>query len=279
MWLNDGSVMAIYGGLLVAGLVSSLHCIGMCGPLLVGFSQAFARADGRRGVAMDFVWYHAGRIWTYALLGFAAGAVGAGVRHGSAVMGWHQAAGIAIGVVVILSGIALLGVVPGLKIDKLLDGCAMQRWRRFDWFRSLLAGRGALPRLLLGVVMGFLPCGLVYAMLAVVAALPTPWHAAGGMIVFGIGTLPSLTAVLATAHLLPAAWRAHGTKVAAVIVVLTGAWMVTRAAMSHNHGDHGPDHEHHHHDAAAVLPGKTHEIAIANGLDKPIRAEDDVSRV
>ncbi len=279
MWLNDGSVMAIYGGLLLAGLVSSLHCIGMCGPLLVGFSQAFQRADGHRGVAMDFVWYHVGRIWTYALLGFAAGVVGAGVRHGSAVMGWHRAAGIGIGVVVIFSGVALLGAIPGLKIESLIDGCAMHRWRRFDWFRSLLAGHGPLPRLLLGVVMGFLPCGLVYAMLAVVAALPTPWHAAGGMIVFGVGTLPSLTAVLAAAHLLPAKWRAHGTKVAAVIVVLTGVWMAVRAALPHDHGDHGPEQEHHHHDAAAVLPGKTTEFMTGNRLDKPMRAEDDVSSV
>lgn len=254
--MNDTSIMAIYGGLLLAGLVSSLHCIGMCGPLLVGFSQVFERQQGGggRGVAMDFAWYHAGRIWTYALLGFAAGVVGAGVRHGSAVMGWHQAAGIGIGIVVILSGVALLGVVPGLKIEALIDGCALQRWRRFDWFRALLAGRGALPRLLLGVVMGFLPCGLVYAMLAVVAALPTPWQAAGGMIVFGIGTLPSLTAVLAASHLMPAKWRAHGTKLAAVIVMLTGAWMIARTVLPHDHGDHdGQQHQQHDHSEHAGL--------------------------
>jgi sulfite exporter TauE/SafE len=253
--IKDGSVIAIYGGLLLAGLVSSLHCIGMCGPLLIGFSQVFERQGGRRGLAMDFAWYHAGRIWTYAMLGFAAGLVGAGVRHGSAVMGWHRTAGIGIGVVVILSGIALLGVIPGLKMEAMIDGCAVQRWRRFDWFRALLAGRGALPRLLLGVVMGFLPCGLVYAMLAVVAALPTPWHAAGGMIVFGIGTLPSLTAVLAASHLVPATWRAHGTTVAAVIVVLTGAWMIARAALPHEHGD--DDHQHHNHSQHAAKPPAT----------------------
>ena len=223
----------------------SLHCIGMCGPILIGFSQVFKQVaptlEGKRiersrwRVVWEFGWYHLGRIWTYALLGFAAGWVGAGVRHSAAVMGWHRAAGVVIGVAVILSGILLLGIIPGLKVSALVDGCALKQWSAWRWFNALLRSRGAAPRLLLGVVMGFLPCGLVYAMLAVVAALPTPWHAAFGMTVFGIGTLPSLTVVMAAVHLVPIRLRANGTRVAAVMVVLTGIWMTVRASLPHEH--------------------------------------------
>jgi len=112
----------------------------------------------------------------------------------------------------------------------------------------------------------------------VTAALATPWHAALGMIVFGLGTLPSMTAVLMVSHLLPAKWRGHGTKPAAIIVLLTGVWMVARAALPHEHHDHGPDQEHqHHHDVSGFEPGKSHENTTVNCLDKPISPQDDVS--
>jgi len=113
------SLFTIYSGLFVTGLLSSLHCIGMCGPILVGFSQAFKRAsltiEGRActaGAAWDLAWYHAGRIWTYAVLGFIAGLLGQTMHHGSAWMGWQRAAGISIALGVIVSGIFLLGMIP-----------------------------------------------------------------------------------------------------------------------------------------------------------------------
>ena len=259
--MDDPTILGIHVVLLVTGLAGSLHCIGMCGPILIGFSQVFERtrvtvagqavdADTRPGpgargraaaLVWDFVGYHVGRIWTYALLGFAAGWSGEAIRHGSALAGWHRVAGIALGIVVVISGVLLAGVNSRLRLDALLNGCALERWRSWGWFRALLHGQGLTPRLLLGVVMGFLPCGLVYAMLAMVAILPTPWHAALGMIVFGIGTLPSLTVALTVGHLVPARWRAHGTRLAAVMLIVTGAWMTIRSALPHEHGDNDGD--------------------------------------
>lgn len=251
--MNDASLLVIFAGFFVTGIVSSLHCIGMCGPILAGFSQVFVTVKGKRvgGAAVDFAWYHVGRLWTYALLGLIAGFAGAGVRHGSAVMGWHQWSGAAIGAAVIFSGLALLGVVPGLKLDQLAHGCGSGGPK---WLQSLVAGRGAMPRLLLGAVMGFLPCGLVYAMLVLAAALPTPLHAAGAMLAFGLGTLPSLTGVLIASRAVPARLRAQGTRLAAVLVILSGSWMIARTFWPHEH--HAPGsgdvHEHHHHSDSAA---------------------------
>lgn len=255
--MTDLAIWTTFGGLLLTGLAGSLHCIGMCGPILAGFSQVFSRDravltvggrevggasammaagdkpggalthDHQFSLAWDFTWYHVGRLWTYGFLGFLAGLLGLGLRQGSALAGYQHVAGMVIGGLVIVTGLILLGAIPGLRVDGVIGGCG-QVIGRFRWLASLQRERGVMARLLLGVVMGFLPCGLVYAALAVAVAMPTPVHAAAGMVVFGIGTLPSLTAVLMTSHLLPTSWRAHGTRIASVFIIATGLWMGLR---------------------------------------------------
>lgn len=252
--MNDASsvtTLAAYTGMLLAGLGWSLHCIGMCGPILIGFAQAFERAEvtvagrpvdprGRRARLWGaFACYHAGRIWTYAMLGLGAGFVGTGVRHTAGLLGMHRAAAIAISLLVIAGGIALLGVVPGGPLTRLLDRCGYERWGGSRWFGALVNGRGPSARLLLGAVMGFLPCGAVYVAMAAAAALPTPVHAAGAMLAFGIGTLPALSLVFLGGRLVPARLRAQGTRIAAVFVVLVGIWMLARTFHVHEHGCHG----------------------------------------
>jgi sulfite exporter TauE/SafE len=233
--MNDPLLLTVLPAMLLAGLAGSLHCIGMCGPILLAFSGAMRRGGDAAGgarprrFASDFLWYHAGRIWTYGVLGFLAGLVGQSLRHGSALMGWQRVFGIAAGAAVVIVGLALLGVVPGLRLDK-AGACGIKKITSNAWLAALLRSGSAWSRLLLGAAMGLLPCGLVYAMLAVVAALPSPAHAALGMVAFGVGTVPSLSAVLATAHLMPARWRATGTRIAAVFVIATGVWVGFRGA-------------------------------------------------
>jgi sulfite exporter TauE/SafE len=232
--MPGSSELAIYGSLLVAGLAGSLHCIGMCGPILLSFSRVFDAAASARGEsggsgALDFVWYHAGRIWTYGVLGFLAGWAGQGVRQSSVHFGWQRPVAVAIGLVVVLTGLLLLGGIPGLRLDRLWSGCGLDKLRGVRWFRALLSGPGRVSKVLLGAVMGLLPCGLVYAMLAVVATLPGPLHAALGMLVFGLGTLPALSAVLLAGRAVPVGWRVHGTRLAGVALILVGCWMTARS--------------------------------------------------
>lgn len=251
--MNAPALLSAYLGLFVAGIVMSLHCVAMCGPILVGFSHIFTRAEltvegrsprQRLPLAWDFAFYHLGRIWTYALLGMIAGSFGATLRTVGV-----QVAGAIIAGIVIVAGVALMGVVPGLNLERLLDGCAMRRMRGWRWFASLLHARGPAARLLLGAVMGLLPCGLVYAMLAAVAAMPSPLHAALGMIAFGLGTVPSLTAVLLASRTVHTRLAAHSTRLAAVALICTGLFMLGRSLIVHDH-DHHQDtpaaaHEHH----------------------------------
>lgn len=246
MFMDSTDTLAVYGGLFLAGLASSLHCIGMCGPILVGFSQAFEKVSltvngqGRASrMSWDLLWYHVGRIWTYGALGFIVGLLGKTLQEGSAWIGWQYATGLVMSTAVILSGVALVGIIPGLNIDRFLAGCAISRWQTMPWLHSLVRSQGAMPRLLLGAVMGLLPCGLIYAMLAVVAGLAGPWRGAMGMVSFGLGTLPSLWAAVWMSHFIPQKLRAHGTTVTAVMVIVAGVWMMGRTILPHSHGAHG----------------------------------------
>lgn len=228
--------LALCGTLLAAGLAGSLHCIGMCGPILLAFSQAAGTglpAPAARGAApVEFLAYHAGRLWTYALLGFLAGSLGARLRVDAGIYGWQRPAAIVSAVVVILAGALLTGLLPARRLEAWLSGCGIARLRGVGWFRTLAATSGMAHRFLLGALLGFLPCGLVYAMLALVASLPTPWHAALGMLIFGLGTVPSLTAVLLFGRSIAARVRRHGTRVVAAGLILAGGVMLARALAS-----------------------------------------------
>lgn len=245
MMTTDGplNLLAMYIALFTAGLAASLHCIGMCGPLLLSFTEVFSRTpltingqpvthgDGpshRRSLAGDFTCYHFGRIWTYAMLGFAAGWLGQGVRDSGVYLGLQFPLAIAVSATVIVSGVFLLGVFPIRKVDAWLAGCGAGGMTGKTWIVKLTDQRGWVARMLLGAVMGLLPCGMVYAVLLVVAAMPTPLHSATGMVIFGLGTLPSLTGVLLAPRLVPSRYRAYGSRIVAVTIIVAGTWMMAR---------------------------------------------------
>lgn len=227
--------LALYGSFFLTGLAGSLHCVGMCGPILLAFSQTL---DGGKQGGGGFLAYHAGRVWTYGLLGFCAGWVGLELRQGSAELGWQQTFSVLVSVLVILTGIVALGLVPGLRLDAAVTGCAHHLGQR-PWLAFLSRDPRRVARLLLGAVMGFLPCGLVYSMLLVTSALPSPLHGALGMVCFGAGTVPALSAVVLGSRAVPARLRVGGTRVAAAMIVAVGVFMLLRAILVSPGGGHG----------------------------------------
>ena len=79
--------------------------------------------------------------------------------------------------------------------------------------------------------MGLLPCGLVYTVLLIAATLPTPLYSAAGMVCFGAGTLPALSAVVLAGRLAPRWLRLHGTRLAALMLVGIGLFMLARSLL------------------------------------------------
>ncbi len=154
----------------LAGLVGSPHCMGMCG----GFVTACATGKDR-GVA-----WHAGRLATYMVLGAVAGSVGAAIPGPA----WIPASLSAV--LLVWFALALAGLVPEPRF-------------RIPGLVRLTAGSasrsGTGGRLLFGMANGLLPCGLVYAALAVPVASGSAWVGALYMLAFGLGTVPALLAM------------------------------------------------------------------------------------
>lgn len=170
---------------LLLGLTGSLHCVGMCGPLLLALPLD---AAGKRQVLRDMLVYHLGRILSYAALGMLFGLLGQGL----AVAGLQKA--LSIGAGFFMLGMALLAwrferlitALPGLET------VTQRVKRRMGQLLHRHPGRSLFS---LGLLNGLLPCGMVYAALA--GAISTAGGMAGGvfMAIFGLGTLPLLLMV------------------------------------------------------------------------------------
>ena len=212
---------SLLGGLFLTGLAGSLsHCGGMCGPFVL--SQTAARLEAiplehmtemRRLAGAALLPYHLGRATTYAALG-AVGASFAGILGGAAGFRW-LAAGL-----LTLAALALLALaVPSLKG---LAGGGESLWsaRIGRLARPLFASPFGLRGWLLGVALGFIPCGLLYAALAAAAAGGNPIAGAAGMLAFAAGTVPMLVAVGAVGHAAVAPWRGPLLRLAPVLLVL-----------------------------------------------------------
>lgn len=153
----------------LAGFVGSPHCMGMCG----GFAAGCARNGGQ-------VTWHLGRLSTYAALGAVAGATGA-ILPGPT---WVPT--LVSSVLLVWFAGALAGVFPEPRVRVPgLTRLASSAGRR----------SGPAAGYLLGLATGLLPCGLVYAALAVPVASGRPLVGALSMVAFGLGTVPALVAL------------------------------------------------------------------------------------
>ncbi len=181
---------AVYpiSGLLI-GLLGSLHCLGMCGPIT--FMLPVEGASKVRFVLGRFL-YNFGRIVTYMLFGIVFGLFGSGIQ----VFGFQQGFSVFLGVVLLIS--VLLPSRYRIRFTSLPPVAAVVN--KVKTGIGAMMKRNTLPSLyLLGILNGFLPCGLVY--IAVTAAA-SAGNAIEGMLLmffFGVGTLPvMLTASLFT---------------------------------------------------------------------------------
>jgi len=204
---------------LVAGLASSVHCVGMCGGI-VGALNGAAAGTGRASLAWLQVCYGLGRIASYSVAGAAVGAAGAA---GALALGWRgeayaQSVFAAIAALMLVAiGLYLAGLLPGLAR---LERTGLVLWRYLEpRARRLLPVRTPVQALSLGALWGFLPCGLVYTMLVTAAAAGGATAGATVMAAFGLGTLPALLAVGLWFGRFDALVRRRGARMAAGLAV------------------------------------------------------------
>ena len=182
----------------LAGLFGSVHCIGMCGGFVGLFNQSAENspASGRfRGILPYWLLSNTGRIGSYMLAGAIAGTIG-GAAVGLFSPAHVQNIGLMLsGGFMLALGLYLAGWWQGLnQLERLGGGL----WKRFQpAMTRLLTQRGWRKSLLIGVIWGWLPCGLVYSMLAWSMTIATPLGGASIMLAFGLGTLPMLVGLAA----------------------------------------------------------------------------------
>jgi uncharacterized protein len=208
-------------GLFLAGLAgSTMHCVPMCGGFVLGqvadrmaCLPATRLCEWRRISQGALLSYHLGRLTTYSALGALAGTALSRMLW----FGWASPALLLIGAALFVAHATHVLTGP----DRAPVG-----WTRFV-ARLTRRTAGGYP---LGVVLGFLPCGFLYAALATAAASGGPALGALGMLMFGLGTIPALAAVGVAGHSAGRRWPRAIAAAAPALMLLNAALLTALAA-------------------------------------------------
>jgi uncharacterized protein len=182
--------LTFLGGLLM-GLASSLHCAGMCGAIASSLMFAFSPGEAPAQRARTLLAAHAGRLMMYVAGGMVLGAAGSAFYgafdHAAAYLVMRWAAAVALGWI----GLSVAGFAPSLAVVDRFAAPITQSLR-FSPAPAFAGGTGAFAS---GLLWGVLPCGMVYG--ALFYAMLSGSALGGGAVMagFGLGTLPSVTAV------------------------------------------------------------------------------------
>lgn len=210
----------LYSLALVTGLMGSGHCLGMCGPLLAALGLA-----GKQGFFFHLT-AAIGRIASYGAIGALAGWLGAGLVA-NRELAWPAFAVLLLSdLLVIAAGLGVAGIFRKLSLTGLeclgAYGAIARLVRKLATLPAPLAGLG------LGLVMGLLPCGFLYAMFISAGQSASSVTAAITMLFFGLGTAPSLVLFGSAAHLLSTRTRHWMLHAAGLVVVLMGLYNLYR---------------------------------------------------
>ena len=177
---------------LVASLVGSLHCAGMCGAFVAFCMGDCARTPGAH-LAVQTA-YHGGRLTTYSLLGAVAGALGAALDLGGAVFGLQRVAMIGAGLAMVAFGVIAILRQRGVRIPRAPIPAPLRtivaRGQRVAMNRSPVVRAG-----IIGLLTTFLPCGWLYAFAIIAAGTGNAATGALTMAVFWLGTVPILASI------------------------------------------------------------------------------------
>jgi len=200
------------------GFLGSIHCIGMCGPIVLCLPRAGGSATL---LILSRLVYNLGRVATYGALGAVCGALGQLV----ALAGFQRTLSIAAGVAVLL--VVLL---PTRFVQKALPHAigADLVARIGGWWGRLMARRGFLSLFGIGLLNGFLPCGFLYLGLIAAATTGSIGSAATYMFMFGLGTVPAMLLTSVAAGYISAGVRQKLTRVVPAATVVVAVLLVLR---------------------------------------------------
>jgi len=207
----------VFAGLIL-GLLGSLHCIGMCGPIAMLLPISKTNTAKKH---FQIILYHLGRITSYSILGAIFGLVGKGLF----LAGVQQQLSIIIGIVMIIlvvypkiSHVITLKITP---LTKLLNTLKLQ-------LGLYLKKESYYAIFTIGFFNGFLPCGMVYLALIGAIAMPSVLESTLYMSFYGLGTIPLLSSLLYIKDAFSGAFRSNLRKAIPIFVAALGVLFIVR---------------------------------------------------
>lgn len=216
--------MSYLAAFLVA-LLGAVHCFGMCGGIVGALTLGLSAARENRLTAIlpYLLAYNSGRMVSYSVAGMLAGGVGAWTANWASVHDGQRILRLIAGLFMILLGLYIAGWWQGLNRVEQAGGLL---WRHIEPLgRRLLPVRSVGQALGVGLVWGWLPCGLVYSVLIWAVSAGSAWQGGLLMLSFGLGTLPALLAMGAFAAAL-AGWlrRPRVRQSAGTLIIIGGVY-------------------------------------------------------
>ena len=203
---------------LILGLMGSLHCVGMCGP--IAFMLPVDRTNNFKKLGQIFI-YHFGRLMAYAIIGLFFGLVGKGLS----IFGAQQKLSIAIGVLMILVVLIPYKTFNKYNLSKPIYKVISKVKNQLG---KELKKKSADTFVTIGFLNGFLPCGLVYMALFGAIAMGNALQGGLYMMLFGLGTIPLMTTAIYFSGLLKGSVRQKVQKAIPVFVVVIGLLFILR---------------------------------------------------
>jgi len=226
---------------LTIGLLGSTHCIGMCGGIVGALNIGLVQSRQQSWLSRitHHLTYNTGRIVSYMFAGTLAGLIGAQATRLSA--GALPVGRVIAGLIMIALGLYLAGWWLGIKR---IDKAGLRLWRLIEPMgRRFIPPRNPLHVFGLGLVWGWVPCGLVYSALALAMTSSSPRHGALLMLGFGLGTLPMLLAMGTVAgQLRKIMQNTIVRRIAGTLIMLFGAYTCVTAFNEDRHHHTAANH-------------------------------------
>lgn len=201
---------------LLLGLMGSLHCIGMCGPIALSLPL---RGNTIVQKIMGSILWSFGRIVTYSLMGALFGLVGAGFK----LIGYQQVISVTIGILMIFSAF-----LPSI-FKKYASGGLLSLFSPIrKGMQQLFQEKNNRALFLIGVFNGLLPCGLVYMAVAGAIGMADFRLAIVYMALFGFGTLPMLLIISLLGNVISQTIRKKINQIVPFVVVAIGILFILR---------------------------------------------------
>jgi sulfite exporter TauE/SafE len=210
--------MELYIAALTMGLIGSFHCIGMCGPIAIALplktNNWFTRIFGG-------VLYNIGRALTYGLMGAFFGLVGKGFKIG----GLQQWVSILMGIIMIVSVLFPVLFKNKSRFDGFVNKMVSSLKKAFG---KMFAIRTYYSLFTIGILNGFLPCGLVYMAIAGAIATAEIFNGSMYMVIFGLGTLPIMLSLSLVSNMISLRFRNKIRRIIPLFIIIIGILFILR---------------------------------------------------